>query len=136
MWTKQNSGFFAGFGQTRNWLSLRFSDAPAGAIGLLFIAFGVMLLPLAASFGGIGPSLRKVLSILFFLLPPAILCAVYSFFFEKSKLYGGLDILLVSIVILAQPLIRYWLNLYLPIACAFTIFCIFVWILKRYLRPD
>ena len=129
-----NFALFVGFAQMRNWLSLRFRDAPAGAISLLFIVFGVMLLPLAASFGGTGPSIRRVFSVLFFLFPPAILSAVYSLFFEKSKLYGGLDVLLASIVLLAQPLAWYWLSLYVPTACVFTIFCIVVWFLKRFLH--
>ena len=135
MWTKTNSALFVGFAQIRHRLSLRFLDAPAGAISLFFIVFGVMVLPLAATFGGTGPSVRIVLSILFFLFPPAILSAVYSLFFEKSKLHGGLDVLLATIVLVAQPLAWYWLSLYLPTACAFTVFCAAVWALKRCLHP-
>jgi hypothetical protein len=53
------------FGQMSDWLSLRFRDAPLGAIGLLLIVLGVMLFPLVASFGGAAPSsLRRVLSVL------------------------------------------------------------------------
>jgi hypothetical protein len=124
-------------GQMSDRLSLRFRDAPLGTIGLLLIVLGVMLFPLAASCGGTAPSLRRVfsvLSILFLLFPPAILSAVYSLFFEKSKLYGGLNVLLVSIVVLLQPLAWQWLSLYLPIVCVFTIFCAVVSLLKR--RPN
>jgi hypothetical protein len=39
--------------------------------------------------------------------------------------------LLVSSVVLLQPLAWHWLSLYLPIVCVFTIFCDVVWILKR-----
>jgi|ERR1022692_4476565 ABC-type spermidine/putrescine transport system permease subunit II len=116
-----------------NRLSLRFRDARLGAIGLLLIVLGVMLFRLAASFGGATPPLRKLLSmlsILLLLFPPAILSAVYSLFFEKSKLYGGLNVLLISIVVLLQPLARHWLSFYLPIVCVFTIFCAVVWALK------
>ena len=130
----QTSRFVSTFLQMRNWLSMRFRDAPLGAIGLLLIVLGVMLFPLAASFAGTAPSsLRKVLSVLsvlFLLFPPAILSAVYSLFFEKSKFYGVLNVLLVSIVVLLQPLAWHWLGLYLPIACVFTIFCAVVWVLK------
>jgi hypothetical protein len=121
----------------RNWLSLRFRDAPLGTIGLLLTVLGVMLFPLAASFGGIAPSLRRVLSVLsvlFLLFPPAILSAVYSLFFEKSKFCACLNMLLVSLVVLLQPLAWHWLSLYLPIVCVFTIFCAVVWALKR--RPN
>jgi hypothetical protein len=121
-------------GQMSDWLSLRFRNAPLGAIGLLLIVLGVMLFPLAASFGWTAPSsLRRVLSvlsILFLLFPPAILSAVYSLFFEKSKFYGGLNGLLVCIVVLLQPLAWHWINLYLPIVCVFTIFCAVMWVLK------
>jgi hypothetical protein len=119
-----------------DWLSLRFRDAPLGTIGLLLIVLGVMLFPLAASFGGTAPLRRglSMLSILLLLFPPAILSAVYSLFFEKSKFCGGLNVLLVSIVVLLQPLAWHWLSLYLPIACVFTMFCAVVWVLKRRLN--
>lgn len=121
-----------------DWLTLRFRDAPLGAIGLLLIVLGVMLFPLAASFGGTVPSslgrVLSVLSVLFLLFPPAILSAVYSLFFEKSKFYGGLNVLLVCIVVSLQPLAWHWLGLYLPIVCVFTIFCAVVRALKR--RPN
>lgn len=124
------------FVQMSDWLSLRFRDAPLGTIGLLLIVLGVMLFPLAASFGGTAPLRRglSMLSILLLLFPPAILSAVYSLFFEKSKFCGGLNVLLVSIVVLLQPLAWHWLSLYLPIACVFTMFCAVVWVLKRRLN--
>ncbi len=133
----QTSRFVSTFLQMRNWLSMRFRDAPLGAISSLLIVLGVILFPLAGSFGGTAPSLRRVLSVfsvLFLLFPPAILSAVYSLFFEKSKFYGGLNVLLVSIVVFLQPLAWHWLSLYLPIVCAFTIFCAVVRALRR--RPN
>ena len=117
-----------------DWLSLRFRDARLGAIGLLVIVFGVMLFPLASSFGEMTPPFRRVLSLFFIivlLFPPAILSAVYSLFFEKSKFYGGLNVLLVSIIVLLQPLAWRWLRFYLPIACIFTILCAVIWGLGR-----
>ena len=71
-----------------------------------------------------------MLSILLLLFPPAILSAVYSLFFEKSKLYGGLNVLLIGILVLLQPPAWHWLSFYLPIVCVFTIFCAVVWALK------
>jgi uncharacterized membrane protein YfcA len=131
---RQASRFVSTFLQMRNWSSLRFRDALLGAISLLLIVLGVILLPLATSFGGAESSVRKAFSILFFLFPPAILSAVYSLFFEKSKLYGSLSVLLAAIVLLVQPLAWHWLDLYLPIGCTFTIFCAVVRALKR--RPN
>ena len=118
--------------------ALRFRDALLGAISLLLVVLAVILLLLVTSFGGAESSLRRVFSILFFLFfflfPPAILSAVYSLFFEKSKLYGTLSVLLAAIVVLVQPLAWPWLDLYSPTGCAFTIFCALVRLLKR--RPN
>jgi VIT1/CCC1 family predicted Fe2+/Mn2+ transporter len=111
-------------------LSLRFRDAQLGAISSLLIAFGVMLFPLATALGEIEASLRHVVSIVLFLFPPAILGAVYSLFFEKSKFYGGLSILLTTIALLVKPLAWHWLHPYLPIGCVFIIFCAIVWVLN------
>lgn len=121
--------------QMSNWLSLRFRDASVGIISLALIVFAVMLFPLAASFGAAELSIRRVFSILFFFFPPAILGGLYSLFFEKSKLYGCLSILLASIVLLVQPLVRPWLSLYSPVGLAFTVFCALVWALERRLKP-
>ncbi len=118
-----------------NWLSLRFRDALVGIISLALIGFAVLLFPLAASLGAVELSIRRVFSILFFFFPPAILGALYSLFFEKSKLYGCLSIFLASIVLLVQPLVRHWLSLYLPVGIAFTVFCALVWALERRLKP-
>jgi hypothetical protein len=115
--------------------ALRFRDAPLGTIGLLLTVLGVLLFPMAGSFGGTAPSIRRVLSmlsILLLLFPPAILSAVYSLFFEKSKFCGGLNVFLASIVVLLQPHAWHWLSLYLPIVCVFTIFCAVVSLLERH----
>lgn len=127
----QTSHFMSVLAQMREWLSLRFRDAPLGAITLLLIVVGVILLPLATSLGGVEPSIRRAFSILMFVFPPAILSAVYSLFFEKSKLSATLNVLLATIVLLVQPLVWHWLNLYLPVGCAFAIFCAVVWTLRR-----
>lgn len=118
-----------------NRLSLRFRDAPVGTISLALIVFAVMLFPLAAPLGATEPSVGRVFSILFFFFPPATTGALYSLFFENSKLYGCLSILLATIVLLVQPLVWPWLRLYLPIGCVFTVFCALVWVLKRRLNP-
>jgi len=131
---RQTSGCVSTLLQMRNWLSLRFRDAPLGAISLLLVVLGVILLPIATSFGGAELSIRTAFSILLFLFPPAILSAVYTLFFEKSKLCGSLSVLLATIVLWVQPLAWHWLNLYLPIGCAFTIFCAVVRALKD--RPN
>jgi len=66
-----------------------------------------------------------------FVFPPAILGAVYSLFFEASKLYGALALLLAGIVLLVQPLTWDWFGIYLPFACAFTALCAVVRVLER-----
>jgi disulfide bond formation protein DsbB len=125
------SGFVTKFLNTNDRLCLRPRDALIGTAALVAMVSGVLVIPVAASFGGIGTPLGRVLSIVFLLFPPAILAAVYSLFFEKSKVYGSLGLLLAGIVLLAQPSTWHWLGLYLPFACAFTVFCAVVWVLEH-----
>jgi hypothetical protein len=104
-------------------LSFRLSDAPVGGIALVSIVSSVLVIPLSSSFGGKGTVLSRALSIVILLFAPAILGAIYSLFFEKSKAYGAVDLLLAGIALLVQPLTWYWLKMYLPFAFGFTIFC-------------
>jgi hypothetical protein len=59
-----------------NEASLRFRDALLGAISLLLVVLGVILLPLATSLGGAESSVRRAFSILFFFfrLRSSVLC--------------------------------------------------------------
>jgi len=104
-------------------LSVRLRDAPTGAVALASIVSSVLVIPLGSSFGEKGTMLSRVLSIIFLLFAPAILGAIYSLFFEKSKVYGAADLLLAGIALLVQPLTWYWLILYLPFALGFIVFC-------------
>ncbi|MGA7381254.1 MAG: hypothetical protein WBX03_10410 [Terriglobales bacterium] len=137
MWTKSgHAGSLLRRGLARSWtLRDRFSwkprNAPLGALVFVAILSSVTMIPAAVSFAAIGTSPNRVLAMVFLLFPPAILAAVYSLFFEKSKLYGSLDLLLAGIVLLVQPFTWGWLNLSLPFACAFTVFCAVVWSLAH-----
>jgi hypothetical protein len=112
------------------WSSLRFRDAPIGVIGLLSVALAVILLPFIA-LSQTQPSLNAALGIVFFLFAPATLSALYSLFFERSKVYGGFDLGLAAIVVLVQPFTWYWVILYVPVALVFLILCVVVWLLER-----
>jgi hypothetical protein len=117
--------------EQRHALSFRLRDAPLGAIALFAIACGVFLVPMAESFGGKTTLAGKALVLLF---APAILGGVYSLFFEKSKMYGSLDLVVAAIVLLVQPFTWQWFNAYLPFAFVFTIFCALVRKLERRLK--
>jgi hypothetical protein len=114
--------------------SLRFRDAPIGAIGLLSIAMAVMLLPIVG-LGSAQRSVRGALSLVFLLFAPAILSALYSLLFERSKIYGGFDLALAAIALAVQPLTWYWIDLYLPITVMFIGFCVLLWALGRKRDP-
>ena len=73
-----------------------------GAIGVLMIVLGITMAPVVPSLG-ILPT-----TILFLLLSPAMLIAVYSLFFEQSKFYGILGCALIGVAVLIQPLAWYW----------------------------
>jgi hypothetical protein len=113
------------------WISLRLRDAPLGAIALFAIACGVFLVPMIGSFGGRTTVAGRALAILVLLFAPAILGGVYSLFFEKSKVYGSLDLVVAAIVLLVQPFTWHWFNTYLPFAFVFTVFCALVRRLER-----
>ena len=113
--------------------SLRLQAAPAGVITLVAMVSGLLLIPIGAHFGK-GSVLSRVLSIVVFVFAPAILGALYSLFFEESKLYGCVDLLLAGVVLLKQPFTWFWVEIYVPFACAFTILCVIVRLLKRIRR--
>jgi hypothetical protein len=119
---KAEHGFAAMCAANRR-LSLRLSDAPMGVVALASIVSVVVIIPAGTFFGGkeIPPS--GVLSMLVFVFAPAMLTAAYSLFFERSKVYGALALLVAGVVLAVQPFAWYWLKMYLPFACAFTVVC-------------
>jgi hypothetical protein len=114
---------------TNNCLSWRLRDARIGTAALGSIALGVLTIPVAESFGGQKAS--RALSIVILLFAPAMLGAIYSLIFEKSKVYGSLDLALAGIVLRRLPITWYWLEIFLPFACAFTAFCALVRVLEH-----
>ena len=123
---KARNSFDAARNNTSGRRSLRPRDAPVGAAALGSIAFGVLMIPVASSFAGRGTPLTRVLSIVILLFAPAILGAIYSLFFEKSKVYAALDLLLAGIVLVVQPFAWVWFRMYVPFAVAFAVFCAIV----------
>jgi len=115
--------------QMRDRFSLRLKDAYIGAISVLLIVLAILLAPIGASF-------RTMPTVTIFLLfSPAALIAVYSLFFERSKLYGTLALLMIAIAVATQPLAWFWAKLYTPEAVAFVAFCVLVSVLKRFRNP-
>ena len=100
-----------------------------GAISVLLIVLAILLVPLVASFGTL-PTIALLL-----LFSPSTLIAVYSLFFEQSKFYGTLGLLLIGIAVMIQPLAWYWAKVYIPEAVAFVAFCIAVSALNRLRHP-
>jgi hypothetical protein len=123
---KGRNGFDATRNNTSDRRSLRLRDAPVGVAALGSIVFGVLMIPVSSSFAGRGTPLTRALSIVILLFAPAILGAIYSLFFEKSKVYGALDLFLAAIVLVVQPFTWVWLSMYFPFALAFTVFCAIV----------
>ncbi len=97
-----------------------------GFISVLLIVLAILLAPLLA-FSRTMPAVT-----LFLLFSPATLIAVYSIFFEQSKLYGTLGVVLIAIAVVMQPLAWYWAKVFLPEAVVFVAFCLVVSVLKRY----
>ncbi len=104
-------------------LSLRLRDARFGAAGLASIFSAALIVAVVTSFSEKHLAGGRALSIVFLMFAPAILGGVYSIFFEKSKLYGSIDLLLAGIVLLAQPFTWYWFDEYLPFVFVFVVFC-------------
>ena len=69
-----------------NLFSLRLRDAWTGAIGVFIVVLGVIMGPVAASLGLIPTT------IVFLFFSPAMVIAVYSLCFERSKFYGILAV--------------------------------------------
>lgn len=113
-------------------LSLRLRDAPIGVAALASIASGVLTIRVAELFGAQGIPVSRALSIVVLFFAPAVLGTVYSLVFEKSKVYGSIDLALAGIVLGMMPFAWYWMGLYFPFACAFTAFCAVVrWLEHR-----
>lgn len=122
---------FATTRDARDRLSLRPRDALAGAIALMAVASGVLIIAGESRSGDERTVVSRILSTVVLLFAPSILAALYSIFFERSKVYGIVDMLFAGFVILKLPFTWYWLKLYLPVACAFTVFCAVVRALEQ-----
>jgi hypothetical protein len=112
-------------------LSLRLRDAPIGVAALGSIVSGVLTIRVAQLFGSQAIRVSRALSIIVLFFAPAVLGAIYSLVFEKSKVYGSIDLVLAGIVMWMLPFAWYWMGLYLPFACAFTAFCAVVRLLEH-----
>ena len=104
-------------------LSLQLHDAPIGVAALGSIVSGVLTIRVAELFGEQRITVSRGLSIVVLFFAPALLGAIYSLVFEKSKVYSSVDLALAGIVLRMLPFTWYWMALYLPFACAFTVFC-------------
>jgi hypothetical protein len=107
-------------------LSLRLRDAPMGVAALGSIVSGVLTLRFAEMFDAQRASVSRALSIVVLFFAPAVLGAIYSLVFERSKVYGSIDLALAGIALRMLPFAWYWMGLYFPFACAFTAFCAIV----------
>jgi hypothetical protein len=125
MLTRTNNSFDTRKNHPSDLRSLRLRDAPVGAAALGSIVSAVLVILVGSSFRT-GIPLSKALSVIILLFSPAILGAIYSLFFEQSKLYGVLGLLLAGFVLLIRPFTWVWLSLYFPFAFAFTVFCAIV----------
>jgi len=105
------------------WLSLQVRDAPIGGVALGSIVSGVLTIRAAALFGAQRITVSRALSLVVLFFAPALLGAIYSLVFEKSKVYSSIDLALAGIVLRMLPFTWYWMGLYLPFAFAFAAFC-------------
>jgi len=112
-------------------LSLQLRDAPIGVAALGSIVSGVLTFRAVELFGAQRIPVSRGLSIVVLLFAPALLGAIYSLVFEKSKVYSSVDLALAGIVLRMLPFTWYWMGLYLPFACAFTAFCAVVRLLDH-----
>lgn len=113
------------------WLSLQPRDAPIGTVVLALIVAGVLMIRITESFGRQRTPTGRMLSVVILFFAPAILGGVYSLFFEKSKVYGILDLVLAGIALWLLPFTWVWLNTYLPFACILAAFCALVRVLEH-----
>jgi len=114
-----------------NRLSLRLRDAPMGVAALGSIVSGILTIRVAELFGAQRITVSLALSIVVLFFAPALLGAIYSLVFEKSKVYSSVDLALAGIVLRMLPFTWYWMGMYLPFACAFTAFCAVVRLLAH-----
>jgi hypothetical protein len=84
---------------------------------------GVLTIRVAELFAAQGIPVGRALSIVVLFFAPAVLGAIYSLVFEKSKVYSSIDLALAGIVLGMLRFAWYWMGLYFPFACAFTAFC-------------
>jgi hypothetical protein len=112
-------------------LSLRLRDAPMGVAALASIVSGVLTIRVAELFGAQWIRVSRALAIVVLFFAPAVLGAIYSLVFEKSKVYGSIDLALIGIALWMLPFAWYWMGLYIPFACAFTAFCAVVRLLEH-----
>ena len=124
------NGFVVQRFNRNNRFSLRPGGAPIGAATLASIASGILIIMVVESLGGNRTAVNRALSIVILLFAPAMLGAIYSVFFEKSKLYGCFGLVLSGAVLRMLPFTWYWLDMYVPFACAFTAFCAIVCFLQ------
>jgi hypothetical protein len=117
------------------WLSVQLRDAPIGAAALGSIVSGVLIIRAAELFGVQRIPVSRALSIVVLFFAPALLGAIYSLVFEKSKVYGSVDLTLAGIVLRMLPFTWYWMSPYLPFACAFAAFCAVVRLLEHVRKP-
>jgi hypothetical protein len=119
---RTESGFVAQRFNRNNRLSLRLGDAPIGAATLASIVSGILIIMVVESLGGNQTTVNRVLSMVVLLFAPAMLGAIYSVLFERSKLYGCFALALSGAVLRMLPFTWCWLDMYVPFACAFTAF--------------
>jgi hypothetical protein len=112
-------------------LSLRLHDAPIGVAALGSIVSGVLTIRVAELFTAPRIPVSRALSIIVLFFAPAVLGAIYSLVFERSKVYGSVDLALAGIALRMLPFAWYWMGLYFPFACAFTAFCAVVRLLEH-----
>jgi len=113
-------------------LSLRLRDAPIGVAALGSIVSCVLTIRAAALFSAQRVPVSRALSIVVLFFAPALLGAIYSLVFEKSKVYSIVDLALAGIALRMLPFAWYWMGMYLPFACGFTAFCAVVrWLEHR-----
>jgi hypothetical protein len=112
-------------------LSLRLHDAPIGVAALGSIVSGVLTIRVAQLFSTKPTPVSRALSIVVLFFAPAVLGAIYSLVFEKSKVYSIIDLALAGIVLRMLPFALYWMGLYFPFVCAFTAFCAVVRLLEH-----
>lgn len=116
---------------THDRLSFRPREAVAGFVALMAIVFGVLLITLRSYVSDQRTALPRMLSAVVLVFGPAILAAIGSLIFERSKVFGCAALLLAGLVLLKYPFTWYWLRIYWPVACAFTLFCAAARILER-----